>query len=148
MKSLYLVMAALCLFACSSDKKMESLNQELLEADRAFSDLSQELGMNKAFETYCAEDGVLLRPGRLPIEGKQSIVGLLSEADDTAFDLIWEPTYSLAAESGDMGYTYGIYTMSVKGTDQTMKGTYVSIWIRENGEWKWVLDTGTEGIGE
>ena len=148
MKSLYFVLALLCMISCSSEKKMESLVNELLEVDRAFSELSREQGMNIAFEAYCAEDGVILRPGNKPIEGKQTIIGLLSQTDDTTFDLTWEPTHSMAAESGDMGYTYGIYTMSPKDSDQTMKGTYVSIWIRENSEWKWVLDTGTEGIGE
>ena len=148
MKSVYFALAALCLFACTTENKMETYRQELLEADKAFSELSREVGMNKAFETYCAGNGVLLRTGSMPIEGKQAISELLAQSDDSSFELTWEPIHAMAAESGDMGYTYGIYTMSLKGADKTMKGTYVSIWIREKGEWRWVLDTGNEGIGE
>jgi hypothetical protein len=46
-----------------------------------------------------------------------------------------------------MGYTYGIYTLIVN--DSAYKGTYVTIWQKQaDGTWKFVLDTGNEGVGK
>jgi len=54
--------------------------------------------------------------------------------------------YESLAEGGrSLGFTYGVYTLSIK--DSVYKGTYVSIWKKQNdGSWKFVLDSGNEGI--
>ncbi len=119
-----------------------------MDVDLAFSALSIDSGMNYAFETYCAEDGLLLRQGSMPLVGVGAISDTLAKTDDSTFELSWEPLDAKVASSGDLGYTYGIYTLSLKGMDMNKKGTYVSIWIKEHGEWKFVLDTGNEGLGE
>jgi len=59
-----------------------------MEADRAFSDLSREKGMNHAFESYIAEDGVMLRPESMPIVGKDAVVSQLLQDDDSSITLI------------------------------------------------------------
>lgn len=148
MKTVYFLFAAMVLFSCSSEKKLSALQQELIEADQAFSMLSSQEGMNKAFEAYCAEQGVLLRPDNMPIVGKDAVKELISSTDDTSFELTWEPLFARAARSGDLGYTYGVFTISMKEGGSTRKGTYLTIWIKESGEWKWALDTGNNGVGD
>ena len=117
-----------------------------MDVDISFSELSKEKGMNHAFETYVAEGGVLLRPESSPIVGKQSIVELLQKSDDGAIQLTWEPSDGRVSRSGDLGFTYGIYTMQLKDGSQTMQGTYVSVWVKEAGQWRFALDTGNEGL--
>ena len=61
--------------------------------------------------------------------------------------LIWKPLNVFISESADLAYTYGTYTLTIKNDTSETKGTYVSIWKKqENGTWKWVLDTGNEGL--
>lgn len=148
MKAVSMVIFTLFLCSCSSDKNIENYRQELMDVDLAFSALSLDSGMNVAFETYCAEDGLLLRQGSMPLVGVGAIADTLAKTDDSKFELSWKPLDGRVASSGDLGYTYGIFTMSLKEMDMTRKGTYVSIWIKEDGEWKFVLDTGNEGLGE
>jgi len=148
MKTLIIIVASSFLFSCSTDSRMEKLNQELIDADLAFSDLSSEMGMNHAFITYCASDGVLLRPNSMPVTGKEAISELISQNDDSEFQLTWEPSDAMVSRSGDMGFTYGIYTMQLKNGTTSRKGTYTSVWIKENGSWKFALDTGNEGLGD
>jgi len=138
----------LFLTACSGNNESGSLQQELMEVDRSFSRLSSESGMNQAFSSYCAADGVLLRSGSMPVVGYEAITGLLDKTDDSTFTLTWEPMHATVARSGELGYTYGVYTLKIKSTDHIEKGTYLSIWTRENGAWKFVLDTGNEGVGD
>jgi ketosteroid isomerase-like protein len=125
---------------------LDKLN--MMEADRAFSRMSEEKGMKTAFMEYIDSNGVLLRANHLPIEGADAIDYLLQQ-NDTGYTLKWEPRNGTVAQSGDLGYTYGIYALQPKSKDTIIYGTYVSIWKKQkNGQWKYVLDTGNEGIGE
>ncbi len=118
----------------------------LMEVDKAFSLLSEQKGMKNAFIEYLDSNGVLLRTGHLPIVGANAIDYLIQQ-NDSAFTLKWEPHFAEAAASGDLGYTYGVYEVHLNAKDTTMYGTYVSIWKKQkDGKWKFVLDTGNEGI--
>jgi ketosteroid isomerase-like protein len=110
--------------------------------------MSEEKGMKSAFLEYMDPDGVLLRPGHYPIVGGNA-VSFLTGTVDTSFTLTWEPTDGKIAKSCDLGFTYGTYKLQPKTKDTAVYGTYVSVWKKqENGEWKFVLDTGNEGVGD
>lgn len=119
---------------------------EMVYTDKAFSEASAKEGMKKAFLAYVADDAVLLRPGYLPIVDGD-VIKFLNAQEDTSFTMTWEPQGADIAAANDMGYTYGVYT--VKAKDTILKGTYLSIWKKEeDGKWKFVLDTGNSGVGE
>jgi len=108
--------------------------------------MSAEKGMKTAFEAYLDSNGILLRPDHLPITGN-SAFEYLQQVNDSSFTLTWEPMGADMAASGDLGFTYGVYTLSLQ--DTSYKGTYVSIWKKQkDGSWKYVLDTGNEGLGQ
>ena len=120
----------------------------MMEADRAFSKMSEEKGMKNAFLEYIDSNGVLLKPNHLPIVGADAIDYLIQQ-NDSAYTLKWEPRNGTVAHSGELGYTYGIYALKPALKDTIIYGTYVSIWKKQaNGEWKYVLDSGNEGIGD
>jgi len=124
---------------------MNALNA-IQQTDVDFSNRSKEIGMKKAFLEYIEDDGILLRKNRMPIVGADA-VDYLSSIDDSSFVLTWEPQGADMSQSSDMGYTYGVYTLKI--SDSTYKGTYVTIWHKQlNGKWKFVLDSGNEGVGE
>jgi ketosteroid isomerase-like protein len=104
--------------------------------------------MNHAFVTYCAKDGVVLIPGSMPVVGYEAVNDIFRKRDNSAIELTWEPVYAKVAKSGDLGYSYGVYSSYDTESDTTRKGTYVSVWIRENGKWKFALDSGNEGVGD
>lgn len=112
--------------------------------DIAFSNLSKQKGMKAAFLQYLDSSGVLLRPNHYPIVGNDA-QQFFQHINDSAFTLTWVPQYASVAESGELGYTYGIYTYM--NEDTTFQGTYVSIWKKQtDGNWKFVLDTGNPGL--
>lgn len=140
----------ICVASCrSSEQEVKSaaaLKAELIQADRAFSRLSEEKGMRTAFLQFIDSNGVMLRPGKLPFCGGEAIE-LICSTNDTSFTLTWEPRNGEVAQSGELGYTYGIYSMKPHDADTVLYGTYVSIWKRQpDGSWKFVLDTGNEGV--
>jgi ketosteroid isomerase-like protein len=121
----------------------------LLQTDRDFSAMSVREGMHKAFLNYIADDGVILRNNSYPAKGKKNLEDRFSGKSDTAFKLSWEPLYEKISAGGDLGYTYGIHSNINKSTGEVTKGTYVTIWQKQaDGTWKFVLDTGSQGLSE
>jgi len=83
----------------------------------------------------------------MPVVGKSAIAALYANADTVRVHFTWEPLAGDIAKSGELGYTYGTYTF--KKDTILEQGTYVSIWKKNNdGNWKYVLDTGNEGMGK
>jgi ketosteroid isomerase-like protein len=150
MKYLCCLMIIPAIFSCNNKKasvQTASDQKELIEVDRAFSKMSEEKGMKNAFIEYIDSNGVLLRPGEMPIIGANAIDYLI-QLNDTGYKLAWQPNGSTISASGDLGYTFGIYAMKLNSNDSTLYGTYTTIWKRQkDGKWKFVLDSGNEGIG-
>jgi ketosteroid isomerase-like protein len=121
----------------------------LLQTDRDFSAMSEQEGMFDAFLFFIADDGVILRDNAFPARGKSTLGEYYAGKSDTSFVLTWEPLFGNISAGGDLGYTYGIYSSRVKATGEVSKGTYVSIWKKQpDGSWKFVLDSGTQGLPE
>lgn len=142
----FLVTTTVFLASCDV-KKQEQKNvskNEIINADIAFSDMSRQVGMKKAFLQYIDNEGVLLRPDHFPIVGADAI-DYISVLSDTAYTLSWKPMRAEIAQSGELGYTYGVYILVLK--DTSLKGTYVNIWKKENdGEWKFVVNSNNPGV--
>ncbi|HKK41415.1 MAG TPA: hypothetical protein VJ963_03320 [Bacteroidales bacterium] len=143
-----IIIIFLPLLSCSKTGK-NKISGVLMQADRDFSAMSVKDGMYRAFLYYVADDGVILRDNSFPIKGKETLVKRFAGKDDSNFTLSWEPMYENISKSGEMGYTYGIYTNKDKVTGEITKGTYVTVWQKDSfGNWKFVLDTGTKGLSE
>ncbi|HKI88440.1 MAG TPA: nuclear transport factor 2 family protein [Draconibacterium sp.] len=126
---------------------MENSNvDQLFEADKSFSATSEKIGYAKAFIEFAHPEVVMLRKNSMPVIGKQALTKLFENAHSEDLNFTWKPLGGDIAQSGELGYTYGIYT--IKQDTVVEKGTYVSVWKKdENGQWKYVLDSGNEGIG-
>ena len=133
----------LMMLACCNTPSAEVL----LETDRMFSQTSEEKGMQRAFLEFADDSAVLLRKNSMPLVGRHAMEELFKGYPDTGYILTWEPLAGDISRSGDLGYTYGIYTLTITKDESTGKGKYVSVWKKQSdGSWKWVLDAGNEGI--
>ncbi|MFT4024022.1 MAG: hypothetical protein QM664_09600 [Flavihumibacter sp.] len=102
----------------------------------------------QTFSAYIDSAGVMLRPNSLPVEGAAARA-LINRQKQDGFTMTWEPAHAFVSASADLGYTYGVYTIRHMAADTVLYGTYVSIWKKQaNGQWRFVLDSGNEGIGE
>ncbi len=129
--------------SCRVSVKSEENRKLLMETDMAFSDYLEN-GMNKAFYKYAAEKAVMLKDNSSPLIGKENIKKQFS-GDDTQITFTWCPLDADVSKSGELGYTYGTY--SFQTVDSLYQGTYVSVWKKdENNDWKYVLDSGNQGL--
>ena len=141
-KSFSLFLVIFLLFSCSEKKSAENL-QVLIDADLNFSDYSVKHGIQKAFIEFAHDSVVLLKAKRMPIVGKQSLIKNYEGKSDRGVLLTWKPAKAIISESGELGYTYGFWTLIAKS--DTSHGTYLTIWKKDiNGKWKYIADTGNE----
>lgn len=148
MRSLLVLIGLLISLTPAVQAQPEALRQEVLLADRAFSDRSAQVGINKALLEWAADSACLLRPGHAPIVGRPAITAFQGKpAQD--FTLTWAPQGVDVALSGELAFTYGTYKLFPKkpGSVAT-EGTYVTIWRRKPGtrQWRFVLESGNEGL--
>ena len=127
--------------------------KRLMETDREFSRVSVKEGSIKAFCLFMADNGITLPQKGHPV-GKDAYKKLLSQIKEKGQKkgkrsiLKWEPIFVDIAKSGDLGYTYGNYELTVfdtKGNKKVKYGYYITVWKKQaDGTWKFVFDTGNE----
>lgn len=146
------IILAILFTACFKKKPVTDLVQEkqnMMQADRDFSKMSLDKGTKEAFLEYIDSNGVLLRQNSKPIFGGEAIYYITDNYNDSTKSMTWDPQGGSISASGDMGFTYGIFSSKVKTDTAVQYGTYVTIWKKQaDGKWKFVLDSGNEGVGE
>jgi ketosteroid isomerase-like protein len=104
-----------------------------------------------AFADWFAEDGVTLSNGQAPVIGRVAIAKSARWLPND-YQLAWTPTDAVMGPSGDIGYTWGIYTGHSKdanGNPVTTRGRYITIWRKQpDGSWKVALDAGANAPEE
>ncbi len=144
-KTAALSLCALALLAGCSPSGTEKFKAEILAADKAFAAAAQKDGITASFLGVITPDGKILGDSR---SGPDAVRNTFMQVPKTA-TLIWEPSFVDVSASGDLGYTWGRYTLTVpsgkKGAPPYVgMGTYVTIWKHQpDGTWKVVLDGGS-----
>jgi len=115
--------------------------QELVNAERAFSALSQKSGIKTAFTSNLSDSGVLFRPN--PVNG----LGWFEAKGETPGTLVWEPEYAEISNSGNFGFTTGPFAYKPDTLDckigKCSWGRYLTVWKKNSeGQWKIMIDFG------
>ena len=132
--------ALLALAACRSGPPQERVDRfELLQADREFARASASRGL-EAWPPSFASDAVIFPLGDAPVVG----LGAIRDYWEThAFDpsrMRWEPLDARISAGGDLGYTWGTWTME---GPVPASGKYLTVWRRQgDGSWKVEADIG------
>ena len=125
---------------------LDSIKTVLINADKSFSELSQQKGFYHSRLDFVAENAVEMGSGSMPLEGKKAIEAFSASNSDSSFKLEWKAVRAEVAESGELGYTFGGWTMKTKtktGKDTILYGNYITIWHKQpDGSWKYILDGG------
>jgi ketosteroid isomerase-like protein len=95
---------------------------------------------------FYADDVAVLPPNDKVATDKASIRKAVSELLHLpSLQLSWKPTKVKVAQSGDLAYLYGAYSLTTndeKGKPVTDVGKNVEIWKKQpDGKWKCIVDT-------
>ncbi len=124
-------------------EKSAGSEEELIKADKEFSEKSIKEGIASAFIAYADEDVILMRDKQFPIIGKKGLEEYYSKIKKGNAKLEWTPVKAVVANSGELGYTFGDWIYTAKSSKDTVYGNYVTIWKKQkDGSWKFILDGG------
>lgn len=141
---LALLMATACKQPPGEDLSDQWKN-EIARAEADFARMALREGIEPAFLAFAAEDAVLMRNNQV-VRGREEIRQWFAErpSDPSRIRLDWKPDFVEVSASGDLGYTYGSYTLTITdstGTAQTQTGIFHTVWKRQpDGAWRFVWD--------
>ena len=142
-----LLLAPFVIAACEPRFDLEKEQLKLMQTDIEFSNKSVEVGAAEAFNQYLDADAVQLPAQADPVVGRESIYARMRTSSNR-YVLQWEPKKAEVSGSGDMGYTWGTYTVTSedeKGLKSTSYGKYLNVWKKQNdGSWKVLIDIGNQ----
>jgi len=105
--------------------------------------MAQYDGVQKAFVYFAADSAMILRHSQL-LKGKEAIRLQYESFPRKGSRLEWVPDFADVSVSGDLGYTYGKYTLtSTDSVGQVTKneGVFHTVWKRQSdGKWRFVWD--------
>jgi ketosteroid isomerase-like protein len=126
--------------ASASDS--DEARRTLLEAERSLASDSASKGMTTALLSRGDEALRLYRQDSFPVVGREAARKTLK--DMTEF-VTWETLKTDVAASGDLGYAYGTYAVTPKGSEKpSEQGNYARVWKRRRGgPWRVVFNVAT-----
>lgn len=122
-----------------SNMNMKSEQKAMMQLDRASAQRSETAGMEASYASILSSDARVYRNTQMPLVGKDSILAYFHPLKTV---VTIDPIKAEIARSGDLGYTYGSYTLREQdSTVATEKGYYVRVWKRESdSKWRVVFD--------
>lgn len=129
-----------------SGRRLTPVERSLVDAERAFSRAAVKNGIAPAFFRFIDKNGIVLNPGG-PLD-RNAYRKLSSQKPEKGWDkkLSWRPIFTRVSRSGDLGYNFGPYQLTITkpdGTPESRSGYFFTVWKKKaDGSWKFVLDGG------
>lgn len=122
--------------------------RSVIDAERAFARMSVEVNQRDAFLAFFAPDGVHFQPE--PGNAREALAARAAPVRPKARVLDWEPAFVAMAESGDLGFSTGPFTLANVEAGGTVlgEGWFFSLWKRQpDGAWRVAADIGIPAPG-
>lgn len=143
--SLLLIISAFLTTSCSSSTDTRAAEEAAIKTlDEQWSATAAKNDLAGTVAFY-AEDAVLLPPNAAMAKDPKAIRDSWAALLGPNTAVSWKVSKVEAAKSGDLGYVYGAYQLSIKdlkgGPPVTDTGKLVEIWKKQpDGKWKCIVD--------
>ena len=107
----YILLIPVIALACNVTINVDNERENLIQTDKDFALLSVKSGAAEAFNQYLTDDALQLPAKRNPVKGRNNIYDNMKENQDN-YTLNWSPQSAEVAKSGELGYTWGTYTLT------------------------------------
>lgn len=133
---LMLLLLALVPLANGQERSHYQYWLDLAAADQTYADRSISVGRKQAFLEFLGEGSVIFRDGPL------DALAFYSSPEYSPNDLTWEAHYIDVSRAGDLGLSAGPMTIVNSDADEggDFFGHLISVWKKQDGEWKLAAD--------
>ena len=114
---------------------------DVMGLEGEFAKVAASRGAPEAYRAFLAEHCRVHSNGRFPLSGRSAIAEVFEPSNPNVKE--WKALGGGVAASGDMGYTYGRYTIGLPSPagDKLEKGHFMRVWRRDaSGKWKLTFD--------
>lgn len=134
----HLLAAALLIALAAAAPASAETAEEAVAAERAFAAAASRDGVAPAFRATAAPDALLFAPDPVPAQAE-----LARWPEGGAGSLLWAPSLTAVARSGDLAFNTGPYVMRRPGGET--RGWFFTLWRRQpDGGWRWLIDKGVD----
>lgn len=134
------------LISCGTSVDTETMQRDLMEADRTFAAETTERGL-AGWLAWFDQDAAVFPRDRGVIRGMDRIRAFYEETGFDPAGLQWQPERAVVSVDGTLGMTYGSWVVvdpAEDGTPALARGKYMSVWRKgEDGKWRVVADMGS-----
>ena len=147
----FAVLVILCVatFACASATAADADRAALLKTDQQWAAVASAGRDIDAIVSYWADDATVYPENAPVIHGKAAIRQYVAESlKIPGFHITWKPLSAVVSRGGDLGYTTDENAISLQvanGTIATFPGRGVTVWRKQEGQWKCVEDIWNSG---
>jgi hypothetical protein len=144
MKAHLAAVAVLCVSVAGALPALAGAKEDLMAVDRAFARMSLEKGYDEAYIANLAQDGQTFT-GTTPIKSKTDAIRRFNDPKsphrDPRVKITWVPDTGGVSADGTLGWTEGHSGHVGRGISTT--GHYMTVWVKESGNWKVRADMGS-----
>lgn len=90
----------------------------------------------KAYQSFLADDTIVLRDGAMPFQGRNEAIEALKKGKN-AIKFAKRKSF---VEAADLAYHYSTYTEIDKSGKEIGRGSYAQVWRLRSGKWQIVAD--------
>ena len=125
----------------------QSVLDDLVAADRAFSEASARTDLVSGLSAMFADDVALMVPGRIAQGKVAAVEALRATPDNLKSGVQWIPKRGGISADGQHGFTFGL--MGVRGPDgKPTAGKYLAYWVKEPSGWRVAAYKRTRAAGD
>ncbi len=134
------------LASCMSPTNDVAAEREaILDADRAFARETAARGVEGWLDFHLADAHNVAATGPIVVGHAAIRERMTAFLADTTQSFAWAPMFAEVAVDGSLGFTYGDWNTRDLSTDSvTSRGRYLTVWKKQDGEWKVMADIGND----
>lgn len=140
----FIVLLAACSDPVVKQVSIDSLKQEIINAEHAFCKTAQEKGIAEAFYLFADSNAIVKTQNDSIIHGPEDIRTAYANSQYSGASMTWEPDYVDVSNDGTLGWTYGHFESVLTdstGREERFSGLYHTVWRKQkDGSWKYVWD--------
>lgn len=124
----------------TNGKAIVELRAGLMQAEKSFSDESQQIGLGAAFAKYGSPDAVNIGGSASYTVGADSIGKAVGGGATGGSPVFWKADKAFVATSGDLGVTFGV--IRPNATPNVAGSSFFTIWRRASptAPWRYVAE--------
>ena len=113
--------------------------REIMSLERKACEMILAGQVDPMIDAIVSSSGLLFADGGSVVVGKEAQRTMFKEFLKAGFMIEFEPTDAYVSQAGDLAWAYGLYRLVMPDGAEDI-GKYVSVWAKENGQWKNVAE--------